>query len=228
MSTLHREAPAIHAALARLKTESHVNIDHLEGKAKQDFEFLQRQVQLWYQTDSYPAFHAIIRHHFDGINPLPDNSVGKYFAGCIAAEKKHSGSCDPTCMGSVPTPKTIPCDKNVFLCVFQDFNYSFIPLNQGSDDLAILVVPEFVGFTDAEKNYLKSQGINKVNLYDYSYISHPMTAQGAIEVDDLPRREVKLAREELKETRENTLIVLLFIIAIFLLVVLGIMWYKGR
>lgn len=228
MGSLHREAPAIHATLARLRAESHTDIDHLKGGAKKDFEFVQQYVHILYQTKMYPEFHTMIRHYFADLDPSPDNSIGKYFAGCISAEKKGTGSCDPACMGSVPTPNTVPCDKNVYLCAFRDPDYSFIPINQGKDDVAILVVPEFVGFTTAEKSYLKSQGINKVNLYDYSYVAHPITQQGPVDVDVLPLREIKRENEKLKETRENTLIVLLCLITLFLLVVLGIMWYKSR
>lgn len=140
------------------------------------FHNIVKRVQESYGKQDYKDLYDKIQTSFSKVTKITPGTIGAYFKGCSYSSNGESvvnPACTAACAGSVPLPKGTPgwklCDT---LCLIYDGKNSFNILNDvDSSKEAVVYIPEnikFNGFSKDNINALKSRGIEKAKISQYS------------------------------------------------------------
>lgn len=189
--------------VANLRQNANKQIRELSGELGEQFRQLISYVGLLYDSSSYNVLYEVVNKHFANIDEVIPGTIGAYCAGChveTSFSDKVPG-CSPVCAGSMP-PKNDDwnfCQNTVVLATYENNRFIFTLLKSGDTkeekSKAYVFVNysshnAFPGFSDAEKQQLKSLGIESLYLNGYMENGREYVelVEGSVGVDDTKSR----------------------------------------
>ena len=166
--------------IKNLRMNANTPIRELPDELGEQFRQLISYVSLLYDSSSYPILYNVVHKYFANLETVIPGTIGAYCAGCHVETSLSNTKpgCAPICAGSMP-PKNDDwtfCQNTVILATYEGNRFTFTLLKSGETkndkSLASIFVNysshnAFPGFSDAEKQQLKSLGIERVNLNGY-------------------------------------------------------------
>jgi hypothetical protein len=185
--------------IKRLRQNYNLEVRNLTGKLADDYSTLLAHVTLLYDTNEYNVLYNEIKKIFGDVVDPADGTIGAYCAKCLNVDGR---SCSVICSGvsaasPIPKPKSENglqfCENSVLWASFVDGGYKFTDMNQKEnkkDTVIYLESPVIHGINQEERNYLKSLGVERVQLIhippdgkEYREINN-----GFLELEKLPPR----------------------------------------
>ena len=189
--------------MANLRRNADTPIRELSDELGKQFRRLISYVSLLYDSSSYNVIYNVVLKHFSNLDRVIPGTIGAYCAGCHVKTSLSSTKpgCSPICAGSMPQNKDDWefCKNTVILATYDNnrFTYTLLKSGETKEDKASAYIfvnysshNAFPGFSDAEKNQLKSLGIERVTLNGYKENGREYVElmDGPIEVDDIKSR----------------------------------------
>lgn len=211
--------------ISNLRKNHTKQISTLSGSLKVEFERVVTYVSLLHDSSCYSQLHDIVIKYFSDLTDISPGTIGAYLAGCIIG-KEYNGSkrCSHVCAGSAPLPLGsdgwTSCGRPIVWANYYGSGYDFVYLST-KDDMSHVIMyvgyhtySKCPGFSEEEKNHLKSKGIKYIELVSYSSATYKVLNK-EISVDDLKHRH-----EHHEEEDDNT-----FMYAVlFVIIIIVILW----
>lgn len=223
-----------------LRKHSDTEIRNLSGELQIKFNRLVSQVTILNNTSSYQTLCQIIKKHFNNIDKYKPGTLASYFNGCLVKTSFSNDrpGCSPICAGSIPSDEhQSRCENTVILAVFEDDKYTFKQFADGTSEkgrkTAYIFIDSsnlssFHGFSELEKEHLKSWGIENVMLYSYrDNGTEYVELTGKTELSQCKSRVSTVSRIRRNDTDFAIWWVLLIVILIIIILVV-MKWRRYR
>lgn len=227
--------------ISHLKANADVKIRKLNGKLKEDFDFLAQSVAWVYNTDSYKQLYNEIKKYFNDKQSYQPGTVGAYCGGCLNKRKDGlpTRGCSVICAGSIPPPLDDPewefCEDLVIWSTYEGGNYEFTSLNEvddAKDNRVIIFIDQnsldsFPGFSSAEKKTLADYGIKQVRIMHYNpkldcKAMYTDISKGFIALDKIKSRQATTQPPASTSNQNAWLWLVVFILFILILLFLNL------
>ena len=253
--------PKIKTTLHYLRNIADKSIKTLSPTDNTNFRYIIDIVSHLYNSEHCSQLIDLVKEYFNDLTNAKPGTVGAYFAGCLIdnislTKLSISPICAPTCLNSVSNSCNVGpekwsfCDHTVIWAYlynksesatdlnFTDIKFTILNKIENSNKALVFIhlnsPNSYPGFSESEKNYLKSLKISFVRLIGfYSSGNRYIDLTTWIPIDEIKSRIVITpTQSQLKQEFEtntdplapNTNIALVLLIIFVLLVLLFFIW----
>lgn len=163
----------IRQILTELNSYYYVQVSSLKDKSLENFRELARYVEALHNTPFYPEFYQMVQEIYkckERKGPPAIATVGAYLCGFGEDGEK----CSLPIVSSMPRPNgEAICPENVIWGLYSPRTslFRFTNLHRGGKDGSYIIhlsyPGTFPGFTETEKQILRSNGVEKIRLIAY-------------------------------------------------------------
>jgi hypothetical protein len=232
MSAYQNEKDQIKAKLWRLRGLKDTDYRLLTGSLKRDFDDVSRYINLLAGQHAYSELYDLIHEAFGNEIPISTGTVGQYFSNHMVSEKTGTYCAAPLNAAAILAPVDDKCHKRVYSCIYDsEKGYLFLPKTNVKSREGYLHLLEFHGFSKAELDNLRAQGLDKVHIYNFQEMPFPgvTTPQTLTELEQNHLRPTPVTPVRRSEKGDSAMIYLVFLLVILLLLSLILAYtYKNR
>ena len=221
-------------------------IKTLTGDLKEDFSQLVRYVELLYGHEYYDILLDLIRNNFHFKGQIKPFTIAAYMTGCKINTNLDNNSCSTLCSGNIKYPnekgETDFCDHPVVSAKYNKIKSIFTFLCTEGDDskdriafvnVEYTTLRSFPGFNDAEKNWLRQKGFERIYLYGSTnhktYINLTPDSNGdPIPIDDIKPRIGKNKYIPADYNMNNYAIIGIAILIVIVLIFFFYIYYQSK
>ena len=205
--------------LNNLHGNAHHSIDSLSPDLKKQYEAVTSFVCSAHGTSDYKAFMNHVKDGFSHISSPVPGTVGAYFVGCLIPNSLDPlRRCGLLCSQALPREDEKSCMYSVYLLAKDDNGvWALTKISSSDSDENILLYYDandtFPGLTTSQVQYLKSQGVQNVNVINYEGINYT-------ESSFVPLDEIQTIPDSSSSAFDTDVLVLIIIIIIIILLFL--------
>lgn len=218
-----------------LKTNKHILVDELTGRAKTTFDTLVAMTKSLRGHSNYATIYDTIQENFKDEGRGRPGTVLAYLTGCMFSRDGEQVGCSYSCQNSLQPPSSynFKCREKVIACSVENDRYHFTVHQDTSSNRAIVYVPgitvpeDFVGFSESEINQLRDLGVRFVLIRGIppGSIDFVEISDGYIMISNMNTRGNVTIVQDNNDYSGLMIAILVILSGILLLMVFGILWH---